>query len=294
MSDETTIDQPAAESVEDKIAARFQGHPQTETAPAEPIEETSELADLEWDGKTYQVPKTLKDGFLRNEDYTRKTQELAEQRKSVEVVRSLAEQRQTDSAFQDSIAQEAQELSVIDAYLKQAERVDWSNMTTDQMLKAKIEIDRIKDRKSELKSSVEGKRGAFQEQMKQRMVEMRGKAREIASKSIQGFSEDTEKEMTRFAVSEGLTEQEVERVLLDPRSYTLVWKAMQFDKVQAGTKTATASAARVLKPGVASERPLAGAAAKSQFDKAMSQAKNSGDKARVIEQRLAGMFAKGR
>lgn len=43
-----------------------------------------DLEDFEEDGKTYKVPKDLKGHLLRNQDYTRKTQALAEQRKALE------------------------------------------------------------------------------------------------------------------------------------------------------------------------------------------------------------------
>lgn len=43
-----------------------------------------ELEDFEENGRTYKVPKDLKGHLLRNQDYTRKTQDLAEQRKAFE------------------------------------------------------------------------------------------------------------------------------------------------------------------------------------------------------------------
>ena len=48
------------------------------------------LAEVEIDGKTYKLPPELKDGFLRQADYTRKTQELAEQRRRMEAEREAA------------------------------------------------------------------------------------------------------------------------------------------------------------------------------------------------------------
>jgi hypothetical protein len=42
------------------------------------------LEEIEHEGKKHKVPKELKDAFLRHSDYTRKTQEVAEQRKQVD------------------------------------------------------------------------------------------------------------------------------------------------------------------------------------------------------------------
>lgn len=98
--------------------------------------------------------------------------------------------------------------------------------------------------------------------------------------------------MRKFALSHGLSDREYDNVVLDPRSESIIWKAMQFDKVQAGTSQATAQVAKVLKPGAATERMPEGVKAKLQFNKDMKAAKTSGDKARVIEGRLEGIFAR--
>lgn len=294
MIDDAVIDQPGTESITDRIASKFgfpgTGQEQAEPATAQAVE--SDLAELEWEGAKYQVPTKLKDAFMRNDDYTRKTQELAEQRKSLDHVRELSQQRALDSAFGESIAAEQQQISVIDAYLSQASKLDWSQMSTDQMLRHKVEIDNIKEQRALLKGAIDGKRDDFTKQVNARIVEMRGKSRELASKSIQGFSEQTESEMRKFAIAEGLAEPEVDNVLLDPRSYKIIWKAMQFDKVQSGTSRVD-TATKVLKPGAAGERMPAKTAANLNFNKAMKSATNSSQKARVIEERLSGIFAKG-
>lgn len=299
MTTETT-DQAPVQSVEDKILDRLGLPSQAEEAAAatETTEETQQtlddaFADLEWEGQTLKVPKGLKEAVMRNEDYTRKTQELADQRRSIDQIRELAQSRQMEATFAESIAPEQQEMSVIDAYLQQAAKLDWSNMTAEQMMRQRMELDQIKDRRRELADSIGAKRTKFTADMQTRLTELRGKSRELASKSIQGFSEETEKAMREYAKSEGLTEPELDNVLLDPRSYKIVYKAMQFDKVKAGTGKAQQAANRVLKPGASGERMPAETTQKLNFNKAMKAAGNdSGAKARVIEDRLVGIFTR--
>ena len=90
MDDETNLEQaPEVEAlpeVEEEIEETTDepeldedGNPVEE--PAEPEEETTEIVK---DGKAYKVPAALKDEILMHADYTRKTQEVAELRKSVE------------------------------------------------------------------------------------------------------------------------------------------------------------------------------------------------------------------
>jgi uncharacterized protein YlxP (DUF503 family) len=294
MIDEVAIDQPETESMTDRIASKFgfpgKGQAETPVDAAQTAE--SDLAELEWDGAKYQVPKNMKDAFMRNEDYTRKTQELAEQRKSVDQLRELSQTKQMDSAFAESVQPDMQQVAMIDAYLAQVSKMDMSNMSMDAVFRQKMEIDNLKERRHELKTAMAEKRQQFNQSVAERIKELRGKSREMASKSIQGFSEQTEADMRKFAVAEGLAEPEVDNVLLDPRSYKIIWKAMQFDKVQAGTVKAD-NAVKALKPGAASNRMPPETAQKLNFNKAMKSATNSSAKARVIEDRLAGMFQKG-
>jgi hypothetical protein len=294
MTDAVVADAPVESAMMDRIASKF-GFPGEDQAAVEPAQavqaEESNLADLEWDGQVYQVPKTLKDGFMRNQDYTQKSQELASQRTSLDHVRTLAEQRQLDAAFSESIQTEQQELHVIDAYLAQAQKVDWTNMSTDQILRQKIELDQIKERRQSLQESITGKRTKFRTDMDTKISELRSKARDIASKEIKDFSEETEKSVKSFLGSQGLAEAEISNVLLDPRSYKIVWKAMQFDQIS--SKQATATVDKVLKGAPQTERMPAQTVAKLNFNKAMKNAETSSDKAKVIEARLATMF-KGR
>jgi len=296
MADETVIDQAETQSIQDRIASKFgfPGATEAETQVDAVATDDSGLAELEWDGAKYQVPVKLKDAFMRNEDYTRKTQDLAEQRKSVDQLREISQTKQMDAIFADTIQPDMQQIAMIDAYLAQVAKIDLSNMGMEAVFRQKMEIDNLKERKTEIKQSISEKRAQFNQSVADRIKDLRGKSRELAAKSIQGFNEQTEAEVRKFASGEGLAEPEIDNVLLDPRSMKILWKAMQFDKVQAGTARVD-TATKTLKPGAASNRMPAEVAQKLNFNKAMKAAKetnNSGQVARVIEARLSGMFTK--
>lgn len=292
MTDEVA-DQAPAQSVMERLVSKFGGdQPESEVSPSE----TADLAEVEYEGAKYQLPTKLKDALMRQDDYTRKTQDLATLRRETEQARELAIQQQLDSSFGESVAKESDQLKMIDAYLSQVQKVDWANMSTDQILRQKIEIDTLKEQREAIKAAIDGKRNQFNEGVNQKRAELRAKAREVAAKSIRDYSEETEKDVIAWAKSEGLSEAEIDSVLLDPRSYKIMWKARQFDKVQAGTVKATETAtkaAKVLKPGGAGERMPQEVREKLDFGKAMKSARTSGEKARVIEQRIAGMFERG-
>jgi hypothetical protein len=258
--------------------------PPLETEEGAPVSDT---AEVEWDGAKYSIPAPLKDAFDKAADYTRKTQELAEQRRGIDHSRELMTRTQMDAQFQDSITAENRELAVIDAYLSQASKLNWANMSTDQMMRQRIEVDQVRDRRDELLKSVQSKREDFQSKMTETLSQLRAKAREIAAKSIPNFGEETERAIKQYAMAEGLSETETDNVLLDPRSAKILWKASQYDRVKAGTAKAVTQATKAVRPGAASERMPQDVRAKLDYAKAIKQAKSSGEVNNLIEQRLA-------
>ena len=95
-----------------------EGDTEIEEQP-EPVDDDEEF---EWEGKKIKGPKGLKDAVLRQADYTKKTQEVAEQRRALE-------------AYQERLVQQAQvsetELNAraalvnIESRLQQYEKTDW-------------------------------------------------------------------------------------------------------------------------------------------------------------------------
>ena len=89
-------------------------NPDEETEEAEP-----ETVEIERDGKKFKVPVALKDDFLRQSDYTRKTQEIAAERKALDEAKQAVQQ-----AGEAEVNARARSVA-IDAALKQYENVDW-------------------------------------------------------------------------------------------------------------------------------------------------------------------------
>lgn len=78
-----------------------------------------ESVEIERNGKTFKVPAALKDEFLMQADYTRKTQELAEQRKAVEA--TLQQFNGVSQAEQQAMVQ----VGLIDAQIAEYNDIDW-------------------------------------------------------------------------------------------------------------------------------------------------------------------------
>jgi hypothetical protein len=88
------------------------------------VEDSAEVEDdseeIEYEGIKAKVPKVLKDAFLRQADYTKKTQELAEARKAFEAERVTVQQ--ADEQELSALAS----LKLIDRQLTDYSKVDWN------------------------------------------------------------------------------------------------------------------------------------------------------------------------
>jgi hypothetical protein len=158
LDDQAEAEAPEVEEVLDEQDEGSTETDDTDTPEGESEEAEPETVEIERDGKTFKVPAELKDDFLRQSDYTRKTQELAATRKELEAVRERVQQ-----AGEAEVNARAKAVA-IDAAIKQYEGVDWDQLQAQdanvafqhwrkfqQLQSAKVEAD------TEYKSAVEAR-----------------------------------------------------------------------------------------------------------------------------------------
>lgn len=119
---------------------------------AEDEDDPGALEDVEHEGRRYQVPKALKDAFLRHADYTRKTQELAEQRRAVE-----AQASEHIEAEHHRLAGYAR-LMAVDDQLQAYEQIDWNSLESQDPVRAQRlwrEYSQLKDGRAELTGQIQ-------------------------------------------------------------------------------------------------------------------------------------------
>ena len=112
------------EVIEDdgNVAIPEPGEEVDEAPVAEAPPEDDDTEDVEWEGKTFKAPKGLKDGILRNADYTQKTQALSADKKALAA--RQAEIEQQAAATEDELRDRAVLLGV-NAQLDNYKNVDW-------------------------------------------------------------------------------------------------------------------------------------------------------------------------
>jgi len=241
-----------------------------EGAAEQPETETEEIEEIEvsFGAKTLKVPKSAIPDDVReqleeftrnvNGDYTRKTQEVAEQRKAVEGERELFQKLSTlkgDALKEFSAGQqkaaEIAELEAIDLRSLRQSNPDQARWISDEIALKRAEFQRHVNAVAQHEATM-----AAEEQRAYAKLEEAGRAEMRAA--IKGFDESGEKALVEYAVKNGIPESDAKRWPLNPKTAAMAWKAMQFDALQAKTKAATAS-----KPAAAPAAPVKAVAGKS-------------------------------
>jgi len=216
-SNDTSIDTSLIESDSES---------QETEAPAE--EDDSEEVDYE--GEKYKLPKKLKDALLRQQDYTQKTQAVAEQRRALE---AQAQQVQQHAQLSQQYVAEYAEALALDKELARYANIDWNQLTDADPVQA-MKLDRqmreLQQRRNEVVSSVTQKQQA-QAIEAQRIAQQRlNEGRAVLEREIKGWTPDTAKALASFGMEQGFTEQELAQVN-DPRTVKLLHKAWQYDQL---------------------------------------------------------------
>ncbi len=222
-------EQPELESTEDESAD-----------DAEP-----EFVEIEYEGQLYEVPTSLKDALLRQSDYTTKTQEVAAQRKEVEVLHGQLQQQRQQFEFAESIQADvlkAQQLEQTANQYHEYLRSNIDNLSSTDIEKLRLAIEDSRRERDQIVQSVYGKTQEFQQAQEQSIMELLNKGTEVLRSKIPQWGESHQKQVRDYGLSLGFTEQELSHVL-DPRQVEVLWKASQYDNLQKG-KTAAVKVAQ--------------------------------------------------
>jgi len=294
-----TAEQPvpdSAPSIEDRIGAAMGIPPDPEPGeePAPDVEAEAEEAtepttfEVEVEGKKFTLPKELEKGFLQEKDYTQKSQSLAETRRLLDVQGEQLKISAAEAQFQQQIAPELQQLGMLESLISQAQKLDWAQMPTDELMRKRIELDSLKDQRNELTESIQGKQQEWGAKQVQALNELRAKGMETLKKAVPTWSEETSKAVKEHALSHGYTESEIANIF-DPRHALTLYKAMQYDQLKAKAQPAVASAKNV-KPG-ASNPMSKQTQSKLAFRKAVQATENDPQARKaVVQDRIARLF----
>lgn len=262
MAEETLaqVDAVATQSAEEDIADFLFGkdEPEEEYEPGPNINEEGadseeeaeeevkeeapegEFVEVEFDGKLYEVPNELKDALLRQSDYTSKTQEVAHQRKEVEVIQGTLLQQRQAFEFAESIRDDVSNIEKLDATEKQYHqylRDNIDNLSTTDIEKLRMGIEDARRERDDLGRALQYKQQEFQQAQQQSHQELLKKGTEVLRSKIPGWGGDQQRQVRDYALNLGWSEAEISTVT-DPRQVEVLYKAAQYDALQANKPAA--------------------------------------------------------
>lgn len=233
----------AVVNAEEIVSAPEQGAGQETTTEAP---EVAEEIEFDFGGNKLRIPKgTLPDEIAEKldaftkgtwSDYTRKSQEVAEQRKALQAeaeyvarVKTLSDEGQRAFARGLQLREEVEQLAKVDLRALWQSNPDQARQVSDLLAQKQADFQRAVSKVSEYESQV-----ARAEQESTARREQDG--REYVSKTVKGWSDTHAAEAVAYAVKHGVPEEQARNWARFPREAVWAWKAAQFDKLQAQAK----------------------------------------------------------
>jgi hypothetical protein len=222
--------QPAANTSDDNQVELendsevVEGDESEEEGEQQPVE--PELVDVEYEGKVHKLPPELKDALLRTADYTRKTQEVAEQRKAIE-----AQKAEVDRAYQTSqdVIEARAIIHNVDSQLKQYEGVNWQQLENEDPMAAMSHwrnYQQLKEQRGQVAQYLDKTQADMSEKLAQETEKRLRETRAFAEKEIPGWTPDVDVKIVSFAEKDlGFTREQL-RTSLSPAVYKTLHLAM--------------------------------------------------------------------
>lgn len=250
------------EGAETEVQYDAEGNP-IPPADDEPQEE-DDSEDVEYEGKSFKAPKGIKDALLRQGDYTKKTQEVADQRRELDEGRkALLQQAQTQRELMVDAAKVVslnEQLAVFDKYTQ----ADWDKAHAadpDETARIWRNFQMLKSQRDTALSAYQAKertRVETEQRNQRQAIEQRDT---VLARDIKGWSAETRGKLEDFAAKEfGFDKAELAS-FADPRAWKVLARAMastEAQKTQAkGAALAKTQATTPAKPVAATSKPVA-------------------------------------
>jgi len=310
----TPVQEVPQASVEDKLAAAFEragmkddpeppeesddepeeqesASKEDDSEPEGQTEEsTAEAEEVEFEGDVYQLPKKLKDAVLRQKDYTQKTQQVAEERRTLEI---KAETVKAEAEFHKENFDKVVQAHSLNTQLQQYAQVNWAALATADPAQYLV-LDRQQRELQEAANRINAELQQAGQQFQVKRTELKQKAQakciEELKRDFKDFGPDLLKSLDDTGKSFGFTGEELASIA-DPRMVRVLHAAMQYKKLQ-GSKSLVEKKVQDTKPvQVRSSRSAPNTHANAQLQQLRDQSKKSG-KTADTEAYLAKLFEK--
>lgn len=208
--------------------------------------------EAEYEGKTYKLPKELKDALLRQADYTRKTQEVATERQTIEQQRAEFHENQRQVAetieIRQAFEQGHTQVAAMDLQLKQYEQVNWqaeaaANPAGTQQ--AWIQFQQLKSQRDGAAQQVSRLQNEGLQKQQQTVAKLEEKARQEVVRDIKDWSPEVAGKVVAFGKGLGFTDAELKIVQRDARMVKLLHRGMTAEQARVQVQKKPAASAPV-------------------------------------------------
>jgi len=195
--------------------------PGLDDPPVEPTPQAPETVEIEIDGRKYQVDPTLKDGYLRQQDYTSKTQELADGRKALDGEReTLLQQAQHQRQHLEDYGELSQTLKQIAQY----EGMDWAAAQNEDPENAQLlsyEFNRLREQRDNIVGRIRTAEHNSRVTAEREGATRNDQLKANLARDIPNYTPEVHAGLESFATEQGITKQELAQ-FGDARHYKML------------------------------------------------------------------------
>ena len=223
-----------------------------EAQDTDPVEapEVDDSEEIDHEGEKYKLPKKLaeewKNGRLRQQDYTVKTQDLAKQRTEFETAQQEFVARQQ---FQQQHIQAVAKVMAIDERLEQFSKLDWNALTDAdpvQALKLDRQMRELQQQKAQQIEGLQQSQARLDFELQQETARQEQTARAELARDIKGWgTPEVTRGMFQAGKDLGYSEKELFSLKKDPRPVKLLHKAYLYDQLIAKAKAPVTTSANI-------------------------------------------------
>lgn len=202
MTDQTAEVVESTDAPEpDEVIESTEGElPEVEEPEEEDLEE--ELDGVKVVGKKAAIEK-LKAEKLMQADYTRKTQEVAEQRKAVEAERERVEQAR---AFEQQNLDIVADIRAMDRQLAQLSQINLMQLSESDPVQAQrlmLQLQNLQSQRGQAANALAQRHQHFQQVQQQQAARQLEEGRQVLQREIPGWNADLASKLMEFGKSRG-------------------------------------------------------------------------------------------
>ncbi len=284
------------EQEEEEVAEEEQAEESEEEGEEEASDEEQPIQSLKLKVNGEEIEKPLEDVIALAQqglDYTQKTQQVAEQRKTLEAqeqaLQAQAQNLQQQAELQSALIGDVAKLTALDQQLEAYAKVNWQELSDNDFVEAQklfFTYNQLQQQRGAIAQELEAKQTAMIQARQQEIAKRIEQGKEILAKEIPNWSRETSQAIISVGKEYGFTEEELSQVY-DPRHVKVLHDAMQWRKLQSNptVKNKVSQAKPVVKPG-AKDAKVVETAQRKEMRNTLKKTGRSDLAAKLIEEML--------